>query len=529
MKFAIGFSAAVCWLFGVGLDANAGTPKDFGALGNVVTLHTCGITTGKATLTCSGANFLVGDVGKAIVVSTAGTAASPQNNALVTTIAEFTNATTVRLNANAINTAANALTYYGTDDTAAIRSCVNAGTLVSGHCTISDGVTFMMSNTDSTISIAGARFRPGGLINGAGTIVFAPQGLLAGGVNDRLFYLASTEAFNPKQVGASISKGATSFTCFASADCALLTPGDWVILTEKDPTATDVVFADWARVNSVVGTTVKVATPFRMAFPNARAFNNSGTPAVCIAASPCGLSFRKVSNVVQNVTIRDINVIIPQVVNGNTAASFGTRDTRGITVVNTTVNSAVGQPFFSYLDQGLSFTNNVANYGLLPPEFASQVDFVISRNHWNSVSRPLFGTTTVPGNSGPDLDFGSGFGTFSYNAVGPSVNAGLETFYGLHDSMILGNILGWIHSNPGSCVALQGAYRVLVFGNVCAGSDHGYGVVVADAALAVNINSDSNEIWNNSMNGFALAPVACTGSLNTDNCFDPSPMALPLK
>src|SRR5262249_1733974 len=142
----------------------------------------------------------------------------------------------VTLRDNASTTFTNALTYYGTDDTEAIRKCVYEGTARGGECTITDGRTFLISSNKSTIAPHAAGHNPiqKGSINGHGTIVFAPQGELTGGVNDRLFYISSTEQ-HPCQIAQAISKGGTAFRAQDPSDAATLSPGDWVIITERDP------------------------------------------------------------------------------------------------------------------------------------------------------------------------------------------------------------------------------------------------------------------------------------------------------
>jgi hypothetical protein len=103
------------------------------------------ITSGSNVLTGSGANvsFSSGDVGKSIWVPGAGASGA----GLSTTIASYTNSTTVVLAANASTTIsslavsqANPLA-YGTDDTAAINAAINAtpqfGTLIINPITLS--------------------------------------------------------------------------------------------------------------------------------------------------------------------------------------------------------------------------------------------------------------------------------------------------------------------------------------------------------------------------------------------------------
>jgi hypothetical protein len=530
-RFIKGFLTASCCLLGIGLNANAVTPKDFGAQGNVVTLHTCGITTGTATLMCSEANFVSGDVGKAIVVSTAGTSAIPptQNNALVTTISGFTSVTTVTLTASAANTATNALTYYGTDDTAAFRSCVNAGTLIGGRCTINDGATFMLSNTASTLSIGGPNFLSGGTLDGTGTVIFAPRGSIGAG-NDRFLFLQSTEPANPFRVAAgAIAKGATTFTAFNSADASTLSPGDWMLITEKDAGATDIVAVDWMQVKSIATPIVTVVVPFRTGFPNVRAFNNSGTPSACIVASPCGLSFRKLTNIVTDVTLQDFNIIVPQL---GGVVGIALRDTRGVKVTKINCYNAAQNCIGTYLDNGMILTGNHFD-SAIGDEFASATDATVTGNVFGQPGSPLFGLTAAPNNPALNgIDFGTAYSTFSSNTFGPSLNAGISIFGATHDNTIANNTFNWMHAAPsGACISSVASVRNIFSGNICPGGDGtgAVGIALSDSATySVNVNSDGNIVWNNKVSGFNI-PYSLSGSLGTDNFFDPTQTGLTLK
>ncbi len=79
------------------------------------------ITSGLNILTCSSCTFTANDVGKYIKVYTAGTSSRD----LITTIAGFTNSTTVTLTANAATTATNKDIIYGTDLTAKMQFLTN--------------------------------------------------------------------------------------------------------------------------------------------------------------------------------------------------------------------------------------------------------------------------------------------------------------------------------------------------------------------------------------------------------------------
>lgn len=91
--------------------------KDVGGIDDMTTVApgTVTIASGTATLTCSACVFTSADVGKAIGINGAGAAGIP----LVTTIAGFTDANHVTLNANASTTLSASAQYivYGTDNT----------------------------------------------------------------------------------------------------------------------------------------------------------------------------------------------------------------------------------------------------------------------------------------------------------------------------------------------------------------------------------------------------------------------------
>jgi hypothetical protein len=512
----------VCLMIGSAFGQHSFTPIGLGAKGDTVTLIDGAINSGTAAFSSASASFTAGDVGKAIVVSGAGTS----GNALVTTIQSFTSSTSVTLAANAGTTVSAALTYYGTDDTAAVRSCITQGTAQGGRCTINDGYTFMVSNTSSTITVSGSTFLGGGLIDGTGTIVFAPQGVLTGGTNDRLFYLQSTESAI-LQVSAAIAKGDTKFIAANVADAAILNPGDWVIITVRDSGATDNVYVDWIQVSSVSGTpatTVNTVTPFRLSFPNTRTWYNGqmGSPANCMVADPCGLGFRKVTDIIGSLTIRDINLIIPKVISTDRAVGIATRDTRGVVIQNVTCNDASQNCYAGYLDQGLFFVQNHMNSAVYS-EFASDVDLVAVGNHFNQPGSALFGLVAPPQSGGVNIDFGTGFSTFSENTFGPSLQACISALPAVHDMVISGNTCGWVHFGTGStCIITRGGYRNTIVGNVCAGGDGtGYGINLGDTGgQTVNIDTDSNVVAANTVNGFAHSYACAGGALGTDNCLD---------
>jgi hypothetical protein len=476
------------------------TPRDYGAKGDAATLVDGAISSGSAIFTSSSAGFTSADVRKAIAVSGAGTGGT----ALVGLISVVNSATSVTLSADASTTVSGARADYGTDDTAAVRSCVQNSTLLGGRCTINDGARFMMSNASTTINISGARVA-GGMIDGTGTLIFAPQGPLTAGTNDRLLYVASSEAAGPFQVRSGpIARGATSFTAQNSRDAAQLSRGDWVIMTEKDGGATDVVYSDWLQVSRVVGATVNIVGQFRMSFPNARAYNTSGSPAPCISASPCGLSVRKLTNVAQALTIKDINIIIPKVINGNGANGIATRDTRDVYIHNVTCDDASANCYAGYLDQGLVFTGNHMNASVYP-EFAGQVDTTAIGNHINSAGTNLF-SFVAPRTGGFLIDFGTGFSRFDGNTIGSNLQACFSLLSGVHDISLSRNTCGWTSFGTGAaCILVRGGYRNTIEHNICPGADGASSVGITlggSVGFTLNITSTANSVQRNTVNGY---------------------------
>jgi hypothetical protein len=507
-KMVAGLIACAALMQVVSIRATAATPQDFGGKGDVVTLQDGSINDATADFRSGSAAFTPADVGKAIVVSGAGA----DGGALVTKIQKFVSAKQVILVANASATVTAGVTYYGTDDTAALRACVYQSTK-AGDCTLSDGTTYMVSNTSSTIIPLGAGNLPisRGSVNGTGRIIFAPQGTLTGATNDRLFFVTSREG-QPMQIVGAIAKGATSFRVQEASEAATLSAGDWVVLTEMDSVAGDNVYVDWVEVSAVEGSVVHTAKPFRMPFPNARPW--AGPP------KHWGLSCRKMIYATSNFTFRDITIIIPKIVQGkHPVIGIDTRDTRGTVVSHISCQDASGNCFVGYMDKDLVFQNNNIN-GSIYSEFASEVDATISGNHIGLLESNL----RVPGpptSGGLEIDFGTGFSSITGNRIGPSRQMCLALLNGVHDTIVSGNTCGLVTFGSGaSCILSRGGYRISVSENTCeGGTQASRGIDFGDVPnLTAPILSDGNRIFNNKVHGFATPYVCDGGRLRTDSC-----------
>jgi hypothetical protein len=503
------------------LLAGCGTPKltpfTFGAKGDGAKLQDGFINAGQSTFVSPSASFTAADKGKPIAI----VGAAVSGTDLSTTIAKVASATSVILADSALTTVSGAAAYYGTDDTAALRACIANGLERGRQCFLDDGVTFIQSNTASTIRVGGANpVLPGGLLDGRGTIVFFPRGPLTTYTNDRSIFIQSgegltTPALNPKQIAPGpIAKGATFFNAQNATDTAVLAPGDLVQVTEVDAGMDDVAYIDLVEVASVQGATVNLARPFRVSFPNLRTFNISGTPAPCIPARPCGLSFGKISPLVQDLTIRNINLVVLNIFDGkNRPAGIVTHSTRNLRIEGIHCTSMGQNCFAGYKDLALVYVSNQIKYDAWSDEFAAQISPKIIGNEYQN----------APGvqNACILIDIGSFDFEASSNSCTTSGNDAYIISNGAHDGRFTNNTAGWVFGNRGafSGIALIGTYDVTVSANTLAGGDPpDIGISTADATgYTVNILSDHNTVEGNTVTAFATK-YRCSTQLGTDIC-----------
>ncbi len=103
--------------------------KAYGAKGDSILVDDAAITSGSATLTSSSAGFVSDDVGRTVLLPTAGAA----GGLLTTTVSAYVSATQVTLAATASTTVtAGRLFLYRTDDTQAIKDTIDAAKAAGG-------------------------------------------------------------------------------------------------------------------------------------------------------------------------------------------------------------------------------------------------------------------------------------------------------------------------------------------------------------------------------------------------------------
>ena len=322
--------------------------------------------------------------------------------------------------------------------TSEIQRAVDAGgTIVfpAGTYELTQTIVFKKSNT---------------VIQGAGpstVFVFKPSLPQVQCVNDRAFTTSCDVFFTPgRHILGPIAIGDGAFT--AADDVSDLRTGDWLIVEEIDRGAGDVVVIDWAQVAFTSGNNVHLQTPFRTAFPNARAWDPHHS----------GLGFYRSPQVIEGTQFRDFSLVVPD--SGQGAAGISVFAGKHTLIDNVKVQDANGQALYSYMAKDLTVQNSYGKCDQTLNEFAATVDL------------KLFGNTFIAGNdAGVGLDFGTGFFEVSGNEIPSSVDSGLYLLYGIHDGTVTNNSLGFVNSsgtsNSGNAVGIiaRGTQRVNIANN----------------------------------------------------------------
>jgi hypothetical protein len=416
---------------------------------------------------------------------------------------------------------------FGTDDDAAGKLCVANGTNIGGRCYFNDGRIFMISNTSSTIPVSAAGGMEHGTIDGNASIVFAPQGSLTGGSNDRLFFIQSSISNSGCTSGGSaiclitnapLAKGATSFTT-AAADGATITPGQWIIIEETFSTSGCCNYIDWVKVASVAtvgGTsTVTLTQPLEMAFPMDT--NNSIVDVV---------GFRPVNDLNSHTTIRNLTVYTPMMFDstlGRRPNVFNTQGTYGLTLENLKCWDVAKNCLAADYDNAMHVVNNFWGIEGTGTEIASTVHSMVEHNTFakqpSPINQNLSACAGGTSPSGLNVDLATAFSAITDNQI-DGCQVGNYLLQGSHDNTLAHNQYGWISStSAGSgCILSIGGYNNKLIANTCVGAtvSSSTGILVEDSAVNPALKSNLNQAQFNEVGSNFTTAYSFTGTNGTD-------------
>ncbi len=392
------------------------------------------------------------------------------------------------------------------DDAQALNRLV-AAMEVGGNYSFPPGATCRV--TSATVSLSRSNLVVEG--NGA-EILYEPSSPASG--NDRaiLVHTGDSNLGKPIYITRPIGMGDTGFEVMSNSG---LTPGDWIFVYETDPGTKpreEIVIADWAQVDSVAGTTtVKVNRPFRQVFPGTH-------------SSP---RFFKISNLVENVTIRDLRC--------RTSSSqfdlpcFFAGVARNVTLENTQASARRGNPFASYRTNGLRIQGRATRAVGPSTEFASTSDLVVDNLVVLSDGMPARSASLV-------LDYGTAFFSVIAPQLVSPVNFGIGLWSGVYNGSILGANVSYVQVDgvPNSgCISLLGAQRVHISNNTCIGGlgPASVGINIGNTSgLRMEIPSQGNVIANNIVSNFVFpyGAVDCNNTYLIPNG-SPGEMRVPCK
>ena len=490
-----------------------------------LTLFNNGWTGGTGTVTLTATNTIAANTG--IQITAQGSAASPAPTSATAGNGTATCSGTATVSGTlATNALTNLWMSFGTDDTAAARTCVQNGTLKGGQCYFNDDRIFMLSNTNTAIAVSEAGGLEGGAIGGKGQIVFAPAGSLIGGTNDRLFFFASSIGNSGCTSGGSgicaitnapLAKGVSSFTT-AAADGATITPGQWIIMEEVYSPGGCCNYHQWAKVSSVTtvaGTsTVHLFVPTEVAFPQD---TNNSVPDV--------VGFRPVNNLLSRVTVSDITVWTPAMWDqsqGRRPNTFNTEGTLGLTIRDVGCWNVAKNCLATDYDSMMTLKTNYFHSEGTGTEVANSnhVTFIGNKFMKEPAAINGFASACAAGfsPSGLNVDLSTSFSNFSENQI-EGCNVGSYFLQGSHDNTLAHNKYKWITA-PGAgsgCILDIGGYNNIMIGNECPGgsSTSGNGILVEDSFANPQIHSANNQALFNVIGAFTT-PYNFIGSQNLD-------------
>lgn len=369
-----------------------------------------------------------------------------------------------------------------TDDSTAILAAYAAIPATGGVVQFEPGKTYRTTQRWNVL-------KPNVTIEGNGAdLLFEPTDV---STHDRalVIHAGDSGGFSAlRNVSGAIAVGATAFTLQSSGDGTDLVAGDWLTVEETDGGATpngEICIFDWVQVASVSGTTVNVLSAFRTAFPGT---HNT-------------VQFRRVINLVENITVRNLRIRTTNLTNTLLAVSLGIA--RKILLHNVVCAPVKGNAISSYRTADLTLSDcHQDNTNGQATEIAATVDF---KAHGNTFA--IRGV--VPNRSALTLDFGTAFFSVIGNTIGPAGNIAVQMVYGCHDGIFAFNNIDYVHnfSIDASGIAALGCQRVHCVYNVLRGGAGATatGIGFADTSgFTTNFPTQDNVIAHNIIKNFAV-------------------------
>jgi hypothetical protein len=353
-------------------------------------------------------------------------------------------------------------------------------------------------------------------IDGQGTSTFNFAGGDPAASLDRAIRVLGGLSAEHNITGSTITVGATSFVASSGTDAATLSPGDWIIIVDEDPTNWQMV--EWKQVASVVSTTINVTTPFALPF---------GTYTV---------KWMKVTALPSNVVITRLAIKTTDPVNYD--VGIDAEVVRDITITKNTFNSTQGLAFSVFLSVGLNVADNVITSQTRRSNVSSTMGGYVGRN--------TFYNSLVPVNGCMTIETGISFVTVDSNTcIGGTGGSGMIYANQVTHSVFSRNTIIADGSTIGiySAGSSNNQYTDNVFVNVLEGIRLGtdtqptpnnfshdnliIGNVVRTASIGVNISSGNNKnnIFRLDYDASVTTPIQDNGT-NTIRDFLPASIML---